>query len=133
MIIKYSQNLLAPRLVPHYNKAILEDEFTQLYRYMDGKFKAIDDRLDQVATKAELKAELDQMATKAELNNHIKAIDRQFMRLFKYLDGRFKAIDDRYDQTNAKINIYVNAIDAFAKQSEIYMQEALACGLNLQV
>lgn len=97
---------------------MLEDEFTKLYKYMDGKFKAIDDRFDQ-------------MATKAELNNHIKTTDKQFMKLFKYLDGRFKAADDRSDRTDAKINIYVNAVDAFAKQSETYMQEMLA--LNHQV
>jgi CII-binding regulator of phage lambda lysogenization HflD len=121
---------------------MIEDEFTKLYKYMDRKFKAIDDRfdqtatkaelkavnkrLDQMATKAELKAGLDQVATKAELNNHIKTTDKQFMKLFKYLDGKFKASDDRLDRTDAKINIYVNAVDAFAKQSETYMQEMLA-------
>jgi len=52
----------------------------------------------------------------------------EFTRLFKYMQREFKAVNDRFDRTDAKINTYVNAVDAFAKQTETYMQEMLALG-----
>ena len=57
-----------------------------------------------------------------------KAIDRHSLGLFKYLGEEFKKIDNRFDETDKKIDLYANAVVSFAKQSEGYMQEMLALG-----
>lgn len=54
--------------------------------------------------------------------------DDQFSKLFKYMQQEFKKIDERFNDTNLKIDQYANAVDAYAKQTEIYMQEMLALG-----
>jgi hypothetical protein len=52
----------------------------------------------------------------------------EFTKLFKYMQGEFKGIRDRLDVTATKdeLNRLTDAVDAFAKQSETYMQEMLA-------
>lgn len=54
--------------------------------------------------------------------------DDQFTKLFKYIQQEFKKIDTRFNETNEKIDLYAGAVDAYAKQTEIYMQEMLALG-----
>ncbi|HUC79155.1 MAG TPA: hypothetical protein VMQ58_02835 [Candidatus Saccharimonadales bacterium] len=51
-----------------------------------------------------------------------------FTKLFKYMQGEFKKVNDRLGQTITKeeLNQLTNAVDGYAKQSEIYMQEMLA-------
>jgi hypothetical protein len=52
----------------------------------------------------------------------------EFTKLFKYMQGEFKKVNDRLEQTVTKeeLNQLTNAVDGYAKQSEIYMQEMLA-------
>jgi hypothetical protein len=52
----------------------------------------------------------------------------EFTKLFKYMQREFKRINDRLEQTATKdeVNSLTNAVDAYAKQSETYMQEMLA-------
>jgi len=54
----------------------------------------------------------------------------EFTKLFKYMQHEFKMIHDQLEQTATKdeINRLTNAVDAYAKQSETYMQEMLALG-----
>ena len=54
----------------------------------------------------------------------------EFTKLFKYMNHRFDAIDDRLDQvvTKTEFESYAKAVDAFAKQTEIYHHEMLALG-----
>jgi hypothetical protein len=49
-------------------------------------------------------------------------------KLFKYMQSEFKRINDRLEQTATKddVNRPTNAVDAYAKQAETYMQEMLA-------
>jgi hypothetical protein len=46
------------------------------------------------------------------------------------MQHEFKSVNDRLDQmtTKAELHTYVNAVDAFAKQTEIYTHEMLALG-----
>ena len=61
-----------------------------------------------------------------------KSIDKFSIELFRYLSAEFNKIDQKFDQrfdeTDKKIDLYANAVVAFAKQSETYMQEMLALG-----
>ena len=61
-----------------------------------------------------------------------KSIDKFSIELFIYLSAEFNKIDQKFDQrfdeTDKKIDLYANAVVAFAKQSETYMQEMLALG-----
>ncbi len=59
-----------------------------------------------------------------------RKFDRQFIKLFKYVNRRFDAIDARLDQmvTKTEFNVFINAVDAFAKHMEIYDHERLALG-----
>lgn len=52
----------------------------------------------------------------------------EFTKLFKYMQKEFKQINNRLEQTATKgeLDRLTNAIDAFAKQNETYMQEMLA-------
>jgi len=52
----------------------------------------------------------------------------QFTKLFKYMQREFTSI--RLEQTASKeeLNNLLNAVDAYAKQTETYMQEMLALG-----
>jgi len=54
----------------------------------------------------------------------------EFTKLFKYMQREFKRVNDRLDQmvTKTEFEPYVNAVDAFAKQTEIYYHEMLALG-----
>lgn len=54
----------------------------------------------------------------------------EFTKLFKYMQVEFKKVHDQLDQTATKeeLNRLTNAVDAYAKQSETYMQEMLALG-----
>lgn len=54
--------------------------------------------------------------------------DDEFTKLFKYMQGEFKKINDRLEQTATKheLNRLTNAVDTYAKQTETYMEEMLA-------
>ena len=52
----------------------------------------------------------------------------QFARLFKYLNEEFRTIRNEIADTKSLVNTCVNAVDAFAKQTEIYHHEMLALG-----
>ncbi len=54
----------------------------------------------------------------------------EFTKLFKYIQTEFKSIHDQLENTatKAELNNLTNSVDAFAKQSETYMQEMLALG-----
>jgi 3-dehydroquinate dehydratase len=52
----------------------------------------------------------------------------EFTKLFKYMQTEFKKIDSRFDAVDIRIDHLTNAVDAYAKQSETYMQEMLALG-----
>lgn len=54
----------------------------------------------------------------------------EFTKLFKYMHAEFKRINDRLERTATKVELdrLTNAIDAYAKQTETYMQEMLALG-----
>ena len=52
----------------------------------------------------------------------------EFTKLFKYMQAEFKSIHEQLEQTATKeeLNRLTGSVDAFAKQSETYMQEMLA-------
>ena len=52
----------------------------------------------------------------------------EFTKLFKYMQKEFGKIHASLEQTatKAELNTLTNAVDAYAKQSETYMQEMLA-------
>lgn len=54
----------------------------------------------------------------------------EFTKLFKYMQEEFNKIHAQLEQTATKddVNRLTDAIDAYAKQSETYMQEMLALG-----
>jgi hypothetical protein len=52
----------------------------------------------------------------------------EFTKLFKYIKDMDKRIDMRFDHVEGRIDTLTNAVDAYAKQSETYMQEMLALG-----
>lgn len=54
----------------------------------------------------------------------------EFTKLFKYMDTEFKKVNDRLEQTATKEDLdrLTNAVDAYAKDVETYMQEMLALG-----
>lgn len=54
----------------------------------------------------------------------------EFTRLFKYVSGEFDSLHKLIDLTATKeeFNRVMNAVDAYAKQTETYMQEMLVLG-----
>lgn len=54
----------------------------------------------------------------------------EFTRLFKYMQSEFKQIHEQLGQTATRegLNNLTGAVDAYAKQSELYMQEMLSLG-----
>lgn len=50
----------------------------------------------------------------------------EFTRLFQYIQTEFKKVEDRFDGMDTRFDTLTNAVDAFAKQNETYMQEMLA-------
>jgi predicted nucleic acid-binding Zn-ribbon protein len=52
----------------------------------------------------------------------------EFTNLYKYMQVEFKKINGRLEQTATKgdLDRLTNAVDAYAKQVETYMQEMLA-------
>jgi len=54
----------------------------------------------------------------------------EFTKLYKFMQSEFKTIHEELEKTATKdgLNLLTNAVDAFAKQSETYMQEMLALG-----
>lgn len=52
----------------------------------------------------------------------------QFTKLFKYIQAMDARIDSRFDHVNNRFDTLTGAVDAYAKQSETYMQEMLAPG-----
>jgi len=52
----------------------------------------------------------------------------EFTKLFKYMQKEFKSLNSRLDNTSSKqdMNKLITTLDAYAKQSETYMQEMLA-------
>lgn len=84
---------------------------------MDSKFDAIDDKFGAIDNKF--------IAIDKRFDTMEQRFDSQFTRLFKYSQKEFAKVHKRLDQTATKdqFNSYVNAVDAFAKQTEIYHQE----------
>lgn len=54
----------------------------------------------------------------------------EFTKLFKYVQRIEKKLDTLAESvaTKQELNILTNAVDAYAKQSETYMQEMLSLG-----
>lgn len=52
----------------------------------------------------------------------------EFTKLFKFMQKEFASVHAQLEKTatKAELNTLTNAVDAFAKQSETYMQEMLA-------
>ncbi|HET8708980.1 MAG TPA: hypothetical protein VFL85_01730 [Candidatus Saccharimonadales bacterium] len=52
----------------------------------------------------------------------------EFTKLFKYMQSEFKDVKERLDKTATReeLDNLTGAVDAFAKQTETYMQEMLA-------
>ena len=55
----------------------------------------------------------------------------EFTKLFKYMQRELKFVRQDIADVKDSVNIYANAVDAFAKRTEIYYQEMLV--LNHQV
>lgn len=54
----------------------------------------------------------------------------EFTKLYKFMQSEFKKINALLEETATKtdFNRLTNAVDAYAKQTETYMQEMLALG-----
>ncbi len=52
----------------------------------------------------------------------------QLTKMFKYMQQEFTAVRSEIADLRTDVNNYANSVDAFAKQSETYMQEMLALG-----
>jgi SMC interacting uncharacterized protein involved in chromosome segregation len=87
---------------------------------MDKKPITLDKRLDRID------AHLDKIA------KIVSAHDIQFDKMAKAIINGFDSTDKKIDTSEAnlktQIDIYARAVDAYAKQSETYMQEMLALG-----
>lgn len=70
------------------------------------------------------------MAKGLTLDKRLDKIDGQLESLAKNMVKGFAALDKKIDDTESnlksQIDIYARAVDAYAKQSETYMQEMLA-------
>lgn len=55
-------------------------------------------------------------------------VQDEFTKLFKYMQTEFATVNKKLENTATKegLNILTNAVDAYAKQNETYMQEMLA-------
>ena len=54
--------------------------------------------------------------------------DDEFTKLFKYMQKEFMSVHEEIANVKEDVLHYSNNVDAFAKQSETYMQEMLALG-----
>ncbi len=58
----------------------------------------------------------------------VEMSEDEFTKLFKFIQTEFKSINKRFDTVDVRFDKLTNAIDAYAKQNEIYRQEMLALG-----
>ena len=56
----------------------------------------------------------------------------EFTKLFKYMEERFDRIDERFEDTNGRIDQILNAVDALAKRQEIDEEERLVMGHQIE-
>lgn len=63
-----------------------------------------------------------------------KDLDDLALQLVNLLEPRLKAIETRLEKTATQesLEIYASVVDAYAKQSETYMQEMLALGRKVE-
>ncbi len=54
----------------------------------------------------------------------------EFTKLFKYMEERFDRIDERFEDTNGRIDQILNAVDALAKRQEIDEEERLVMAIR---
>lgn len=66
---------------------------------------------------------MSQSLTKKDIE---ESIDSFGLKLFKYLDKRFEGTDSKIEAVKADVDLLGNSVDAYAKQTETYMQEMLA-------
>lgn len=52
----------------------------------------------------------------------------EFTKLFKYMQNEFKLVRQEIAEVKGSVNLYSNAVGAYAKQTETYMQEMLGLG-----
>lgn len=52
----------------------------------------------------------------------------EFTKMFQYIQKEFKKINRRFDAVDMRFDLLTNTVDAYAKQTETYMQEMLALG-----
>ena len=50
----------------------------------------------------------------------------QLMKLFKHMNKRFDEVNEQLEKIHEENNKTLNAVDAYAKQAETFMQEMLA-------
>ncbi|HVU59574.1 MAG TPA: hypothetical protein VHC98_01930 [Candidatus Saccharimonadales bacterium] len=56
----------------------------------------------------------------------------EFTKLFKYMEERFDRIDERFEDTNGRIDQILNAVDALAKRQGIDEEERLVMGHQIE-
>ncbi len=52
----------------------------------------------------------------------------EFTKLFKHMNKRFDNVDDGFRKVHRQISNLHKSVDAYAKQTETYMQEMLSLG-----
>jgi uncharacterized coiled-coil DUF342 family protein len=52
--------------------------------------------------------------------------EEDFTKLYRYFDKRFSEVEKQFEKVHDDNNKTLNAVDAYAKQAETYMQEMLA-------
>jgi flagellar capping protein FliD len=57
--------------------------------------------------------------------------DDQFTKLFKHIEKMRAEMNARFDAVDTRFDRLETAVDAYAKQSEKYMQEMLALGTKV--
>ena len=52
--------------------------------------------------------------------------EEDFTKIYHYMQKEFTSVHKEIAEVKSNVNTYANAIDAYAKQAETYMQEMLA-------
>ncbi len=93
----------------------MNEDFSELIQYLDGKFTKIDKKFEEVDQKFK------------EVGGRFESVDSRFENISQKIidiDGKLENIlENKADKSD--INNLMNAVDAYAKKADTYFQEML--------
>ena len=87
-------------------------------------------KAELAATRADFRSEMAVFRKEMRAEMRIE-MDSSFMKLFKYLDRRFASIDKRFEYQDERIGSLYSLVDRHIKDVEIYHDEILVHGVQL--